>query len=208
MNATRSLFKTNSYLNTPLLYVMFGHIKATLNRSILDFLVLFETHQFSTPNISKLKLSCCKVGKRAKIRNLYNQFPCSFNLYYNFQMPFRDAHSASGICVALAERKGVKIAELTLEDLKTIRYMVNKLTIWTSTGEFSTYHICTKASSWRILQSKTGLNVFYQLPLIIINCIAARCLINVVYSMCLYQVMMTLHFLKDVSNDPESTQKS
>ena len=36
-----------------------------------------------------------------------------------------------------------------------------------------------------------------------INCIVVRCLINV---MCLYQVMMTLHFLNDVPNDAESTQ--
>ena len=52
--------------------------------------------------------------------------------------------------------------------------------------------------------------LFYQLPLIIINCIVARCLINVVYLMicCLYQVMMTLHFLNDVANDSESTQKN
>ena len=44
------------------------------------------------------------------------------------------------------------------------------------------------------------------------NCIAARYLINVVYltacSSGLYQVMMTLHFLNDVANDAESTQKS
>ena len=35
-------------------------------------------------------------------------------------------------------------------------------------------------------------------------------LINVVLShgMCLYQVMMMLHFLNDVANDAESTQKS
>ena len=52
MNATRSLFTTNSYLNTPLLCIMLGHIKATLNRKILDFLVLFETQEFSTPDIS------------------------------------------------------------------------------------------------------------------------------------------------------------
>ena len=43
-----------------------------------------------------------------------------------------------------------------------------------------------------------------------INCFVARCLINVVYltACCLYQVMMTLHFLSDVANDAESTQKS
>ena len=42
-----------------------------------------------------------------------------------------------------------------------------------------------------------------------IKCIVARCLINVVYltACCLYQVMMTLHFLNDVANDAESTQK-
>ena len=41
-----------------------------------------------------------------------------------------------------------------------------------------------------------------------INCIVARCLINFVYltACCLYQVMMTLHFLSDVANDAESTQ--
>ena len=32
-----------------------------------------------------------------------------------------------------------------------------------------------------------------------------RCLSH---GMCLYQVMMTFHFLNDVSNDAESTQKS
>ena len=43
-----------------------------------------------------------------------------------------------------------------------------------------------------------------------INCIVARCLINIVYltAWCLYQVMMTLHLLNDVANDAESTQKS
>ena len=43
-----------------------------------------------------------------------------------------------------------------------------------------------------------------------INCIVVCCLINVVYlnGMCLYQVMMTLHFLNDVdvANYAESTQ--
>ena len=41
-----------------------------------------------------------------------------------------------------------------------------------------------------------------------INCIVARCLINVVYltACCLYQVMMTLHFLSDVAYDAESTE--
>ena len=41
-----------------------------------------------------------------------------------------------------------------------------------------------------------------------INCIVARCLLNVVYlTACyLHQVMMTLHFLNDVANDAESTQ--
>ena len=42
------------------------------------------------------------------------------------------------------------------------------------------------------------------------NCIVARCLISIVYitACCLYQVMMTLHFLCDVAYDAESTQKS
>ena len=42
------------------------------------------------------------------------------------------------------------------------------------------------------------------------NFTAARCLINVIYltACCLYQVMMTLHFLNDVAYDAESTQKT
>ena len=39
-----------------------------------------------------------------------------------------------------------------------------------------------------------------------INCIDARCLINVVY-LTAYAFMMALHFLNDVANDAESTQK-
>ena len=39
-----------------------------------------------------------------------------------------------------------------------------------------------------------------------INCIVARCLINVVY-LTAYQVMMALHLLNDVAYDAESTQK-
>ena len=38
---------------------------------------------------------------------------------------------------------------------------------------------------------------FYQLPLI---------LTALLLGMCLYQVMVTLHFLNDVANDTESTQ--
>ena len=37
-----------------------------------------------------------------------------------------------------------------------------------------------------------------------INCTDKRCLSH---SMCLYQVMMTLHFLNNIANDTESTQK-
>ena len=40
-----------------------------------------------------------------------------------------------------------------------------------------------------------------------INCIVARCLISIVY-LTAYQVMLTLHLLKDVTNDAESIQKS
>ena len=43
-----------------------------------------------------------------------------------------------------------------------------------------------------------------------INCIVARCLITCTlpdHGMCLYQVMITLHFLNDVAYDAKSTQK-
>ena len=50
---------------------------------------------------------------------------------------------------------------------------------------------------------------FYQSPLILTELFQHN-LINVSYlTACyLYQVMMTLHFLNDVANDTESTQKS
>ena len=52
-------------------------------------------------------------------------------------------------------------------------------------------------------------NIFYQSPLILTELFQHN-LINVSYlTACyLYQVMMTLHFLYDVANDAESTQKS
>ena len=48
----------------------------------------------------------------------------------------------------------------------------------------------------------------YQSPLILTE-LFQHSLINVSYltACCLYQVMMTLHFLNDVANDAESTQK-
>ena len=51
--------------------------------------------------------------------------------------------------------------------------------------------------------------IVYQSPLILIELFQHN-LINVSYlTACyLYQVMMTLHFLNDVANDAESTQKS
>ena len=50
---------------------------------------------------------------------------------------------------------------------------------------------------------------FYQSPLILTE-LFQHSLINVSYltAYYLYQVMMTLHFLNDVANDSESTQKS
>ena len=50
---------------------------------------------------------------------------------------------------------------------------------------------------------------FYQSPLIL-TALFQRNLINVSYLTACYlnQVMMTLHFLYDVTNDAESTQKS
>ena len=47
--------------------------------------------------------------------------------------------------------------------------------------------------------------VSYQLHRILTALPDKRCLFHGMY---LYQVMMTLHFLNDVANDTESTQKS
>ena len=68
--------------------------------------------------------------------------------------------------------------------------------------------ICNQANSvHRLISSELYLSLSVTSHT---NCIVARCLINVVYltACCLYQVMMTLHFLSDVANDAQSTQKS
>ena len=65
-----------------------------------------------------------------------------------------------------------------------------------------------KNTSWKneayVYQKKS----FYQSPIILTE-LLQHSLINVFYlTACyLYQVMMTLHFLNDVANDFESTQK-
>lgn len=38
------------------------------------------------------------------------------------QMPFRQAHEASGKAVVMAEMKGVALNQLSLQELQTIRY--------------------------------------------------------------------------------------
>ena len=50
--------------------------------------------------------------------------------------------------------------------------------------------------------------VVYQLPLILTVCRTLPDKLCLSHGMCLYQVMMALHFLNDNANDAESTQKS
>lgn len=40
----------------------------------------------------------------------------------NLQIPFREAHGLSGMCVALAEKKQCPLSSLSLEDFKSVRY--------------------------------------------------------------------------------------
>ena len=49
--------------------------------------------------------------------------------------------------------------------------------------------------------------MIYQLPLILTACCTLPDKSCLSHGMCLYQVMMTLHFLNDVADDSESTQK-
>lgn len=44
-------------------------------------------------------------------------------LCFSLQMPFRQAHTASGKAVHLAESKGITINNLSLDDLKSIRFV-------------------------------------------------------------------------------------
>ena len=48
--------------------------------------------------------------------------------------------------------------------------------------------------------------LFYQLPLILSALLSDKRYLS--HGMCLYQVMMTLHFLNDIAYDAESTLKS
>ena len=61
---------------------------------------------------------------------------------------------------------------------------------------------------WIYIVSRAAISI-YQSPIILTELFQHN-LINVSYlTACyLYQVMMTLHFLNDVANDAESTQKS
>lgn len=45
---------------------------------------------------------------------------------YSFQIPFREAHGLSGKCVSLAETKNCQLSQLTVRDLKTVRYSMIK----------------------------------------------------------------------------------
>ena len=49
--------------------------------------------------------------------------------------------------------------------------------------------------------------MIYQLPLVLNALLHVDWHTLSISRMCLYQVMMTLHFLNDVANDAESTQK-
>ena len=50
--------------------------------------------------------------------------------------------------------------------------------------------------------------VFHQLSLILMHCCTLPDKLCLSQDMCLYQVMMTLHFLNDLAHDAESTQTS
>ena len=76
--------------------------------------------------------------------------------------------------------------------------------LWTCRdGQFTLPHFFSLVSLTKRLT-----NTFYQSPLILTELFQHN-LINVSYlTACyLYQVMMTLHFLNDIANDAESTQK-
>jgi argininosuccinate lyase len=47
-------------------------------------------------------------------------------LVQNLNMPFRDAHHVTGRAVALAEKKGVRIDELSLKDLQSLEKRISK----------------------------------------------------------------------------------
>ena len=70
---------------------------------------------------------------------------------------------------------------------------------------FTKYYICANPYAMYTLYVITLVQYHNLSVTSHINCIAAPCLIH---SMCLYQAMMTLHFLNNVAYDAESTQQS
>ena len=66
------------------------------------------------------------LGLRDNERRLYI-FTSFYMHFIFFQMAFREAHCISGKCVALAEKKGVKLSHLSLKHLRTTRYVIKIL---------------------------------------------------------------------------------
>lgn len=50
----------------------------------------------------------------------------SLNICVNTQISFRESHHLAGKAVALAESKGIPLLELSVQQLKTIRYIKSK----------------------------------------------------------------------------------
>ena len=42
-------------------------------------------------------------------------------LYPIAQLPFREAHGMAGLCVALAEKQGIPVSELSHKDFQSVR---------------------------------------------------------------------------------------
>jgi len=72
-------------------------------------------------------LDCIVIrkSKPTKMREhlFFSECALDYHLSFSLQMPFRQAHVASGKAVHLAETKGIAINKLTLEDLKSIRFV-------------------------------------------------------------------------------------
>ena len=79
---------------------------------ILDVVLLGLASSPSQPfHISVVQFSC----------KLSFFLSASKNILLKLQVPFREAHSVSGSCVALAEKNGVTLSELTPAQFKTVK---------------------------------------------------------------------------------------
>ncbi|PVD32914.1 hypothetical protein C0Q70_08361 [Pomacea canaliculata] len=100
-------------------------IPSTYNKDLQeDKEAMFDTYDtlMGVLQVATGVLSTLKIDRKAMEEALSPDMLATDLAYYLVKKgkPFRDAHSIAGECVALAEKKGCILSDLSLEDMKTV----------------------------------------------------------------------------------------